>query len=78
MAQGKQARATYNTLVARKLLERHIPELLREEPAPELDEPITAAGACFRRVEKILNGGEKTRAADWRNQLHCNGKRVVS
>ncbi len=75
MAQGKQGRATYNTLVARKLLDRWVPELMREEePPPPPEEPLTAAAGCFRKVEKILNGGESKRAADWRNQLHINGK----
>lgn len=59
MAQGNR-RATYNTLIARKLLDKHLPENLREElPPPPPEAPTTDAGHCFRRVAFILSGKER-------------------
>ncbi len=51
-------KATYNTLNARKLLDRHLPEHLREETPPP-PAPTTDAGHCFRRVAFILSGKER-------------------
>lgn len=58
MEHGKQGRPTYNTLNARLLLQRWVPEALREElpPEPEKPEARTAAGRCFRQVSAILAG----------------------
>jgi hypothetical protein len=72
-------RPTYNTLIARRLLDRWVPEAMREvvpEPEPLVDEAPAEVAGCSRRVEAILNGGEKARAADWRNQLHRDARLV--
>lgn len=57
-------RSTYNTVVARAILQRWVPEALREvtPPAPARPEPTTEAGRCFRTVADILEGGERARA----------------
>ncbi len=49
-ARSETARA--NTQEARALLERTVPENLRETPPPV---ETTAAGRCFRQVTSILN-----------------------
>lgn len=58
MFQGKAGKPTYNTLNARALLQRWVPEALREvaPPEPERAEPTSEAGSCFRRVVAILEG----------------------
>jgi hypothetical protein len=50
-ARSETARA--NTQEARALLERTVPQHLRETPLPVAE--TTAAGRCFRQVTSILN-----------------------
>jgi len=60
--QGRRGKPTYNTLNARKLLQRWIPpEWREEEPPPPEPSPTTPAGSCFRRVTEILNRTEAAR-----------------
>ncbi len=57
---GKRGRPTYNTLIARQLLQRHVPAHLREESpvAPKAEEPeATTKGLnALRNVTRILAG----------------------
>ena len=50
-ATAQKAEAALNLREAQVLLQKRVPDHLREE-APE----ITAAGACFRNVSRILAG----------------------
>jgi len=50
---AQSAEARLNAEEARKLLQRWIPEHLKETPE---DPPTSAAGTCFRNVSAILAG----------------------
>lgn len=56
--QAKRGRPTYNTLIARKLLNRHVPVHLREEEpaAPEEPEATSKGLNALRNVTRILEG----------------------
>ena len=56
--QAKRGKPTYNTLNARKLLNRHVPAHLREdEPAPAPEPEATTKGLnALKNVTRILAG----------------------
>ncbi len=51
---AQKAEAALNLREAQKLLQKRVPAHLKDQAEPE----TTAAGACFRKVSRILSGGK--------------------